>query len=378
MARALRTDPSHQPTFDALDKLTVGGGDWERLATLYKEIAARPLSIPEHVEVRCRLGALYRDRQHDADKALRTFTRVLDLAPDNPIADRAIDEILAGAGRHAEARRAPRCPAGASPRRTRRRGQRAPARRHLRARARRRDAAIDAYAAILERAGDSPPALAGLERPAAGIERQKVAALLMPRYRDLGRAADLARIWMAALIDSPETQPLDELTALARSAGQVDALARTLATAIERTAAPSTRASLRRARAARERERGAAVAAEALLQRVLAEAPEHKEALRALDALLAAGEHHADRVEVLRRRAALEEPEAQREIYLVRAELQASALGDGDGARDLGGGVGARRRSARLARAGASRRTTKRRWRCGCACAPRSPTTTRR
>ena len=56
-------EPSHQPTYDALEKMMSGdGGDCERLAALYKEVAAQPLSIPEHVEVRGRLGALYRDR----------------------------------------------------------------------------------------------------------------------------------------------------------------------------------------------------------------------------------------------------------------------------------------------------------------------------
>src|SRR5439155_1658949 len=51
------------------------------------------------------------------------------------------------------------------------------------------------------------------------------------------------------------------------------------------------------------------------------------------DALLAAEARHADRVAVLGRRAALAEPDERRELYLSMAELQASALGDLDGAR---------------------------------------------
>ena len=334
LARALRADPSHTPTFDAIEALTGDAGDWERVATLYKEIAARPLSIAEHVEVRCRLGALYRDRQHDVERALRTFSRVLDLAPEHPAVERAIDELLAGSGRHAEL--AVRLADALA-----RRPDAADAQQKALALAGLYErelcdgpAAVATYAAILARDGTVAPALAGLERLfAAGVERQKVAALLMPSYRQSGRAADLARIWMAALVESPEAQPLEELTALARSAGQLDALAESFASATERAASPATRASLRLALAGLERERGASAAAEALLLRVLADDPAAKEALRALDALYAADGRHADRVDVLRRRAALEEPDPRRDLLLSLAELQAAQLGDGDGAR---------------------------------------------
>ncbi|MGZ3405433.1 MAG: hypothetical protein ACXVAN_03250, partial [Polyangia bacterium] len=334
LARALRTEPSHTPTFDALEALTGDGGDWERLATLYKEIAARPLSIAEHVEVRCRLGALYRDRQHDVERALRTFTRVLDLAPEHPVAERAIDELLAGAGRYAEL--AERIGAALARRPD---GDAARANALKLAGLYERElgnpgAAVDLYAAILARDPHAAPALGGLERLfAAGVERQKVAALLMPSYREAGRAADLARIWMAALIESPDGQPLEELTALARSAGQLDPLADAFAVAVERAQTAPTRASLRLALAGLERERGSNRAAEALLQRVLADEPAHADALRALDALHAAEARHAERVEILRRRAAIEEPDARRELLLALAELQATTLADLDGAR---------------------------------------------
>ena len=172
------------------------------MAALYKEIAARPLSIAEHVEVRCRLGALYRDRQNDVERALRTFMRVLDLAPEHPTVALQLAELQE------------RTPDGGR-------------------------AAVETYAAILARDRRATAALAGLERLfGAGVERQRVAALLMPSYRESGRAADLARIWMAALVESPDGQPLEELTALARSAGQLDALAESFAVAVERTSLP--------------------------------------------------------------------------------------------------------------------------------------------
>ena len=300
LARALHADPAHEPTYDALEASIAAeadGGDWARLAALYKEVAARPLAIAEHVAVRCRLGALYRDHQHDAERALRTFERVLDLQPDNTVA------ALTLAGLYERELAQPA-------------------------------AAVAIYARILQRDARAAAALAGLERMfAAGVERQKVAALLMPSYRESGRAADLARIWMAALVEAPEVQPLEELTALSRSAGLLDALATTLAAAIERATEPATRAALRLSLAALQRERGRDAEAEALLERLTADEPAHVEALRALDALLADGARHADRVAILRRRAAAAGTDARRELLRELAALQADRLGDVEGAR---------------------------------------------
>src|SRR5207253_2925707 len=153
---------------------------WQRLLAAYKAVAVRPLSIAEHVEVRMRLGALYRQHLGDVERALATFGRVLDLAPDDARANQAIDELYALAGRWGE---------------------------------------------LAARLRESAEAVAGLERLfAAGVARQRVAALLMPRYREAGRAADLVRIWTAAYVDAPDAQPLADLVALARSAGELPSL----------------------------------------------------------------------------------------------------------------------------------------------------------
>ena len=334
LARALGADPSHQPTYDALERLAADAGEWERLATLYKEVAVRPLSIAEHVEVRCRLGALYRDRLAAADRALATFSRVLDLQPDHGLAERAVDELLAAAGRHTE--RAERLRAALV---RHAEGPLAEAQALRLAQLLERElgapaAAVDAYAALFRRDPTVSAALGGLERLfAAGAERQKVAAVLLPHYRDSGRAADVARIWMAALVEAPEAQPLDELTALARSAGQLEPLRRALAAAVERATAPATRASLRLALVELEEERGDRAAAEALLQQLLAEAPEDRAALARLDALWTEARRHAERARLLARRAALEPPAERRELLLTLAGLQAQTLDDADSAR---------------------------------------------
>src|SRR5439155_9766822 len=126
------------------------------------------------------------------------------------------------------------------------------------------EAAVDVYGELLARAPEVAAALAGLERLfAAGVARQRVSALLMPRYREAGRAADLVRVWAAAYVDAPEGQPLDDLIALARSAGELAALGQTLPAALAKATTPATRAALRLRLAALARERGDEAAAEA-------------------------------------------------------------------------------------------------------------------
>ncbi len=329
LASALRREPSHQPTYDALEKMMSGEGDGELLAALYKEVAAQPLSIPEHVEVRGRLGALYRDRLGAPERALATFSRVLDLQPDNEAADGAVDGLLALLGRHRElAERLQlaleRRPAGPG----------AQARALRLAALYERDlgdgaAALAAYATILDGDGTCAAALAGLERLfAAGVERQRVAALLMPHYRARGRAQDLVRVWAAALVEAPTGQPIDELLQLAREAGQLETLRATL------VAAQPAHPSLRLALAEVERARGDDRAAEAILRQLLDGDGEELAVLRALDALLAARPRPADRIATLTRRAALEEPALRVGLLLTLAELQAgAAIGDVAAAR---------------------------------------------
>ena len=205
LAAALIAEPSHEPTYDALDKLMSGGDDGERLAALYRQVAGRPLDIAAQVHVRCRLGALYRDRLGATERALATFCRVLDLSPDHPAADRAVDDLLISLGRHAELAERLRASLARRPDGPEARGRRlrlaALYERELADGA----AALAEYAQLVDDDTTSAAALAGLERLfAAGVERQRVAALLMPNYRARGRAADLVRVWAAALVEAPD------------------------------------------------------------------------------------------------------------------------------------------------------------------------------
>jgi tetratricopeptide (TPR) repeat protein len=321
LARALRTEPAHHPTFDELERLSAQTGDWQRLCALYKEVATRPLAIREHVEVRCRLGALYRDRLHDAERALATFRRVLDLAPDEARATRALDDLDAAAGRWTELGERLRASLGRSWD-----GERAlRLAAILEAQPGDGAAAVEVYGELLQRAPDSAAAVAGLERLfAAGVARQQVAALLMPRYRQAGHAADLVRLWTAAYVDAPDGQPLDDLVALARSADAVEALRTALPAAIARAAASSTRAAIHWVLATLASERGDDVAAAASLRGLLVEDAGHHEALLALATLqLKLGDPDAARANLERAVALGDDPRALRAL---------ARLADDDGA----------------------------------------------
>ena len=272
-----------------------------------------------------------RDRLGATERALATFLRVLDLSPDYEVAERAVEELLTAAGRHAE--RAERLRASLARRpdapdaRARRLRLAALWERELGDGA----AALAEYAQLVDDEATSAAALVGLERLfAAGVERRQVAALLMPNYRARGRAADLVRVWAAALIEDESAPPVDELLALAREAGQLDTLRAAL------LAAPGGRVmrpSLRLALAEVERARGDAKAAERILRRILDADAESLEALRTLDALLRGDKRPAEHAEILARRAAREEPAARVPLLLELAELQANALGDATAAR---------------------------------------------
>jgi tetratricopeptide (TPR) repeat protein len=93
LARALRADPSNRATLDRLERLAAALGAWEPLVGVYREVAQRPLALAQQIELRCRLGALYKDKLGQRERAIATFSRVLDLDAKNSLAAAALREL---------------------------------------------------------------------------------------------------------------------------------------------------------------------------------------------------------------------------------------------------------------------------------------------
>jgi tetratricopeptide (TPR) repeat protein len=102
LSRALRIAPADRETMVELERIADLLESWAPLVELYREIARRSLSIEEHVELRCRLARLYRDRLDDKEKAAATYARVLDLAADHAEAEGALDALQGVLGRWRE------------------------------------------------------------------------------------------------------------------------------------------------------------------------------------------------------------------------------------------------------------------------------------
>jgi tetratricopeptide (TPR) repeat protein len=100
--RALRAAPADLALYARLEKLAESLDAWPKLVTLYREIASRPLALPVQIEVRCRLGRLYRDRLNDIEGAIATFQRVVDLDANNDEAEIALEHLYEQTGRKQE------------------------------------------------------------------------------------------------------------------------------------------------------------------------------------------------------------------------------------------------------------------------------------
>jgi tetratricopeptide (TPR) repeat protein len=100
--RALRAAPADRELYVRLEKLAERLEAWTQLVTLYREIASRPLALPVQIELRCRLGRLYRDRLNEIERAVATFQRVSDLDAKNPEATSALEDLYGRTGRKVE------------------------------------------------------------------------------------------------------------------------------------------------------------------------------------------------------------------------------------------------------------------------------------
>jgi tetratricopeptide (TPR) repeat protein len=100
--RALRAAPADRDLYVRLEKLAERLNAWPQLVTLFREIASRPLALPVQIELRCRLGRLYRDRLNEIERAVATFQRVSDLDAKNVEAAIALEDLYARTGRKVE------------------------------------------------------------------------------------------------------------------------------------------------------------------------------------------------------------------------------------------------------------------------------------
>src|SRR5207302_11023725 len=100
--RALRAAPADLDLYARLEKLAEPLAACDKLVTVYREIAARPLALPVQIEVRCRLGRLYRDRLNEIERAVATFQRVADLDAKNGEAVAALEQLYEKTGRKSE------------------------------------------------------------------------------------------------------------------------------------------------------------------------------------------------------------------------------------------------------------------------------------
>ncbi len=95
---ALRAAPSDVATIERLHTLAERTDAWQELAEALRNAISQPLSLGQQLDLRCRLGLLYKDRLDEHERAVRTFTRVLDLSPSNQTAIASLEALHQQAG----------------------------------------------------------------------------------------------------------------------------------------------------------------------------------------------------------------------------------------------------------------------------------------
>ncbi len=98
LGRALAEDPSSSPVLARLEAMAESGERWSELAEILRRALSQPLPLSLQVELRCRLGGLYMDRMDERERAIRTFSRVLDLSSGEAVALAALEQLYAVAG----------------------------------------------------------------------------------------------------------------------------------------------------------------------------------------------------------------------------------------------------------------------------------------
>ena len=100
--RALHDDSSHEGTLGHLERLADATGGWSSLAELYEIELARLAEPLSQVEMLLRVARVYESELGQADKAIATFRRVLDIDAENKEAILALDRLYQAAESYKE------------------------------------------------------------------------------------------------------------------------------------------------------------------------------------------------------------------------------------------------------------------------------------
>jgi golgin subfamily B member 1 len=98
-ARALQIDSEAAGLMDYLESLAEIANKWVELVDVYKSLFKRPLGLTQQVELRCRLGRLYKDELDETERAINTYSRVIDLRSNHFDAVAALEELFVRGGR---------------------------------------------------------------------------------------------------------------------------------------------------------------------------------------------------------------------------------------------------------------------------------------
>lgn len=88
--RVLRESFLQEGDYDGLEELYGSQGDWEGLADVFSTAADRARDDAQKVELSYRAAAVYEDRLNQADRAFRSYERILAVDPDDARAARAL------------------------------------------------------------------------------------------------------------------------------------------------------------------------------------------------------------------------------------------------------------------------------------------------
>ena len=100
--RALHDDSAHEGTLGHLERLADGTGGWAELAELYEVELTRLTEPLGQVEMLLRVARVYESELGQADKAISTFRRVLDIDAENKEAILSLDRLYQAAESYKE------------------------------------------------------------------------------------------------------------------------------------------------------------------------------------------------------------------------------------------------------------------------------------